>query len=760
MAIHFGQDFPWENDQYHDPAWKPNYVGTRAPVRDAYEHVTGKAKYSGDISFPNMLHGKILRSTVAHATITNIDTSAAQALAGVRAAVTYQDRADSKTMLGNYNDRYLVNKVRQWGDPVAAVAADTEEIAENALKLIKVTYQELPVILEYADAVKPGAPVINTIWPANQVLAPVTRERGDIQKGFMDADSTFEADYTIGNPTIFPSELCCCIVSYEDGILTVWSRNMGIEAHRNQVSPVVNIPASNIRTIHRHGGSPYSSSHANGWMVPVAALLAIKAGKPVRLEDDIENVTIFGGRAPAQVHLKVGVKKDGTITAIDGTCKDNTGAYGWTSSEMNFTPAATLNLFNCPNERYQISFAATNRSAISQYRGYGAVQGWPIDCMMDEIAEKLGLDTLTLRKKNYPKQWDTVLSFGTWVPQTSTGMVSLVDKLSQTIGWSGKWSAPSTKTGTVKTGLGLGTGSKDSAFSDSNIVARMDPDGSVSVFLDACDIGQAVHTIVPQMMSEILDIPLDKVKPYWGDSAYTPLCGGDYSSRLAMAHGAATRRAAESLVSQLLQKGAAKLSTTVDNLEVKKGAVQLKGKPETAVLYGTLIGSTSCITGTGNNADWPLIRNHFSLNMQYGAACEAQVDTETGGVSFTHWAVGGDVGRAINPSIVEGQLSGSGYSMMGEALMNEIVFDTATGIPLNTSLVDCPWPTAADIPPTDVVMVESIDPWTSFGQKGVGETSMTSQIPTILNTIANATGVRIYQTPATPEVILKALGKI
>ena len=460
MVEILGFEFPYADDKYHDPAYEFEVIGKRVPCYDGYDKVNGKAKYTGDVRLPNMLHAKILRSTVAHANIKSIDTSKAEALLGVKAVVTYKDRADQATMQGSYTDHFLVDKVRQWGDPIAAVAAETEEIAEDALGLIEVDYEELPVILEFEDAVKPGAPLINEkLFPGN-IAATTTLEKGDIEQGFMEADTIIERDYTTAQTSILNPTLNCCVASYENGILTVWNRNQEIAGPAKQISPVVNVPLSNIRVISPHGEGAYSSSVAIGWHSPVAALLAVKTGRPVRLETEIENVTITGGRYPMQLHLKVGVKEDGTITALDAIGNFNAGAYGWISSARGFSPGTTLNYYNVANGRYVLTGAATNRGGITQWRGYGAIMAWPMDALMDEVAEIMGFDTLEFRKKNFVPQWDLVSSFGRWLPLTSTGKAQIVDKLSQAIDWASKWSPPNAKTGAKRIGIGIGTGEK------------------------------------------------------------------------------------------------------------------------------------------------------------------------------------------------------------------------------------------------------------------------------------------------------------
>jgi len=299
MPKFFDFEFPYAGDKYHDPTWKPNIFGTRVPCVDAYEKVTGKAEFAGDWFFPDMLFGKVLRASVAHAKIKSIDTSKAAALPGVKAVITYKDRTDTAALeLGGYGERFLVNKVRGWSDPVAAVAAETEEIAENALDLINVEYELLPVILEPSDALKTDATVINEKAFPKNVAFDTKYERGDIQKGFQEADQIFEGIYKSGNSYMLQPELHCAVARYENGHMTLWAPNQGLYGHKTQMSNALGIPSCNITIKHFHGGAGFASGVKQGWLGPVAGLLAMKTGKAVKVEDEIEREIVIAAAIP------------------------------------------------------------------------------------------------------------------------------------------------------------------------------------------------------------------------------------------------------------------------------------------------------------------------------------------------------------------------------------------------------------------------------------------------------------------------------
>jgi len=270
----------------------------------------------------------------------------------------------------------------------------------------------------------------------------------------------------------------------------------------------------------------------------------------------------------------------------------------------------------------------------------------------------------------------------------------------------------------------------------------------------------AVHTSQSQIVAEILGLPIEKIKPVWGDSWVVPQTMQAVSSRMAMAMGTASRRAAESILQQLFEIAAPQLGVSPDGMEAEDGNIQVKGAPETAIPFGTLVGSGGCITGVGDHPGASEFRSNFAMVIQAGSAYEVEVDMDSGAVNFLQAINGIDCGRALNPDIIEGQVLGAGVSQMGAAMMHEVIYDPATGVVLNTSHSDYLYPTAADIPPTETVLVESIDPWTAFGQKGVAEMGLCSPAQGIINTIANATGVWVRQIPITPDVLLKALGKI
>lgn len=759
MALIHGIEMPYADDKYHDPAWVPSVIGKRVPFYDGYEKVTGVAKYSGDIFLPDMLYAKILRSPIAHANIKSIDTSKAEALPGVKAVVTSKDNMGVPA--SQFPDRlYIVEKVRQYQDPVAAVAAETPEIAEEALELIEVEYEDLPIVLDAEEALKPDAPQISPeLFPGN-VLSEQGRERGDVEAGFMEADHVLEERYIGDSPSLMAPECLCCIAVYKNGHVTAWQPSQNMWACRAQHATVLGINQSDVKVINTFAGAGFGGSTKDGWYAPIASLLSKKTGRPVKIEFDSERQINHAVRAKETIDYKIGFRNDGTITAVEATGIWNAGAYS-TQDTLGSWIGTIINQYTGIK-----NFSVKGRSVItnvpngSEYRGYGCPQMWGFEVFLDEIAEELDLDPAEFRMRFAHRQWDKATgSYGDLLV-TSSGFPEVMDKVTQTLNWSNKWKPFKSKQPTsdpIKYGIGIAAGSKGFGWTQHCAVVKLLPDGSFIVPYGGNNFGCEEHTMIGQVVAEVLEVPFEKVKVQWGDTDSVPFSTNQTWSRHAVCGGMACRAAAEKLKQEMFQIAADKLGVGPDNLEIKEEKISVKGDPSQSVpIAGLTSTELLAFVEATSPRDW---WDCYDIT-QVSGGVEVEVDSETGSIKINRHVFAMDCGRALNRDIVEGQIDGaSSQTGLGEAWMADIIFDPATGIPLNYGILGHQYPLADDLPTVEPIIVETVSLMTSFGQKGIGEMPSVGCRAYLANAVYNAIGVRIRELPITPDKILKALGK-
>jgi xanthine dehydrogenase molybdenum-binding subunit len=745
-------------------------IGKRLPRLDAPDKVLGRAQFTTDIKLPGMLHGKVLRSPYAHARVLKVDISRAEQLSGVKAVVTREDAPRNPYILFPPGvwlpDQYLFDeKVCYVGDAVAAVAAIREDIAEEALDLIEVEYEELPVVLDPEEAMSPEAPLIHEA-ERNIAVGPVISKIGDVEKGFQEADYIFEDRYRTSRHCQCQMEPHTAVAYYEpNGMLTVWSSCQTPFPLKEFLSRWLEIPQSKVRVIAPHVGGGFGGK-INTAAEGSAVLLSRKAGRPVKVQYSREEVFHSGTtRHPFIVELKTGVKRDGTITARQAKVILHCGPYSNFGPEvLTWARMCYEALYNVPNISFEGYVVYTNSSLTGAYRGFGNPQvTFAMESQMDSIAEKLEIDPIELRKKNHIKVGDIVYQ-GNW-HISSCGLDECLDRAAEQIGWKGKRTAKQPATNNTKRrGIGMacmihGSGGANLFLEAPDVSAcfvKCNPDGTVDLLLGLPDIGQGSTTAMAQIAAEELGVRLEDIRVTTSDTAVTPYDFGSGASRATYITGNAVKTAAAEAKQQILEKAAEMLEASPEDLEARDRRIYVKGSPERGLALAEVLLQCEFAPGATRIIGKAVYTPPQSLPIFAAHFAEVEVDIETGQVKILQMVAAHDCGRAINPMAVEGQIEGAIHHGVGYALSEVLVLDQF-GVPQNPSFMDYKILKATEMPRITPIIVEAPDPGGPFGAKGVGEPGMVASAPAITNAIYNAIGIRFKELPITPEKILKAL---
>lgn len=740
-------------------------LGARAIKVDGLEKVTGAAKYAADYHFPGMLYGKIKRSPYAHARVLHVDTAAALALEGVEAVLTPFD-VPHKLHMGSPEPRtgsltadqlILTDVARFVGDGVAAVAAVSEEIAEQALALIEVTYEQLPAVFTVEEATRPGAPLLHGT-EGNLAAPPIVVESGDVEKGFAEADIVIDEVYITGRPVPAYMEPNACTCRFDGDHLTVWCSTQGPFMVRGSLSEVLDIPYDKVRVIVKHMGGGFGGKQDLYQHEYVCALLAKRTGRPVKMEYTRKETFVAGRtRHPVEVRLKQGVKKDGRITARQMLYVSNTGAYA--SHGPGITAVGTIDLkslYRCDrNWRLEGRSIYTNNPIAGAFRGYGAVQSYfALDVQMDELAERLGMDPVAFRILNAVDAGDPTPSGHT----LHAGALALcLRRGAQAIGWTQKWQPPSTKSGRLRYGLGVGAEMHSAgAYPDikevSNATIKLREDGLIDLLTGVADLGTGALTAMAQIAAAELGVPLQAIHVIYGDTDVAPFDIGAYASRTTYVGGGAVKKAAAGLRAQILDLAAEALGAEADDLALRDGHIYRRGQADAVFDLAALVGEAGGVLMASAKHESKVA---YSFAAHFA---EVLVDTETGVVEVRKVVAVHEVGRAINPTGVEGQIEGGIQQGIGHTLIEDFVIDPDSGRPLNPNFVDYKMLLAPDMPEIETIILEEApDPTAPFGAKGVGEDPILAIGPAIANAVYNATGVRFREIPITPEKVLEGL---
>lgn len=740
------------------------YVGKGRPIRDAALKVTGQLQYVADLKLPHMLYAKMLFSPVAHAKIKKIDTSKAEALPGVQAVVTYQN---SPPIIFNSALRFVghqvpeteyifADTVRFVGDRVAAVAAEDPETAAKAVRLIEVEYEELPAVFDPEEALQEGAFAIH---PGGNAVTEILAESGKIAEGFAEADLIFEDKYSVPAVHHGAMEPHAALASFDfRGKLTIWSSTQSTFSLRLILAKLLELPLSKVRVIRPTIGGAFGGK-LEATVEPVVALLAKMTGRPVKLEfNRQEAIVSTRTRHGAVMYFKTGVKKDGTIVAQDVQVLINTGAYASGAISVgNAIVHKVFKLYKNRNLRVKVIPVYTNTPIAGAMRGYGSPQfhvGWQLQ--LNKIAKELGMDFVELQLKNLVKPEAREARFG--MPIGNPRPIDCVVKGAAAFNWQNR--KLSEDNGRFKKGIGMavgvhGNGLYGAHLDATALILKMNEDGTATLFTSSHDMGNGLVTVETQIVGEVLGIDPSEIECVESDTETTGWNLGDYASRGTYVSGKAAEKVALSAKKEILQEAAKLLATAVEELELKNGAVFCTSNPAKQVPLGEVIVYAQSVS----NREIICAETHSPVfgPSSYGAHfAEVEVDTETGKVKVLDYVAVQDVGKAINPLAVEGQIEGAVQMGIGYALSETLEVD-ARGKVINNSLKKYRMPKAGDMPAIKVLTVEEGEETGPFGAKGVGECPVVPSAPAVVNAVANALGVDFYHLPLNPEEVLAAL---
>ena len=723
-------------------------VGKEIPRVDGYDKVSGSAVYTSDVILPKMVFAETLRCPLPHAKIKKINTSRAENLPGVLKIITHENTPEIPWYYGT--SLLFDSHLRYIGDEVACVAATTVKIAEHALKLIEVEYEELPFVVDAAKAMENEAPELHG---SNNLVRgePSVYQRGDVEKGFTEADLIVEDTFTTQIAIHNPTESHCSVVNWNGDKLTVWDSTQGVFNVRNSVAESLNIPASNVRVIKKYMGSGFGSKLEAGKYTVMAALLAKELGRPVKIVLDRREMNLAVGNRPNSVQkLKVGAKKDGTLTAMSHFSYGAIGAYP--SGAGCSGPFRSV--YKCHNVRSEEYSVYINAGRARAFRAPGHVQGtFALDSILDDLAEKLNLDPLDFRLKNYAE-----IDQESNEPYTSKLLKEAYQKGADAIGWYTKRKPAGANPGLIKKGIGMATqiwggGGAPPTYA----TIELNRDGSMLVRSGTQDLGTGTYTIIAQVASEVLEIPIDRISVMIGDTDACPYARSSGGSMTAATVTPAVRDAAEQMKDKLISGAASILNVSQSQLIYSGGNVSYKQDSSKQVSTSEIIRKMreNVLITTGARGANP---ENMAINSFGAYFAEVEVDTETGKIRVIKMVAAQDVGRVINQKTLENQIHGGIMQGIGFALMEERIIDEYTGKVLTTDLRSYKLPTIVDAPEIEVIIVSEADNLISnIGAKGIGEPPIIPTPAAIANAVYNAIGVRVKDLPMTPDRVLMAL---
>ena len=707
-------------------------IGNDTPRIDAIERVTGQAKYTRDWKLPGMLYGKVLRSPHPHARLLSIDTSEAEALPGVRAVITYENAqvvwgAGSVNGGRQYNDpakaatihrRYIFNNpVRFVGDSIAAVAATDRHIAEEAVSLIKVEYEELPFVLEPEEALQADAP---KVYPEGNLcpdfrgeFAPMVSDIGDVEAGFAEADQIFEERYDTGFIHNAQMEPRCSLAHWQGDKLVLYTPSQGISNCRHDTARDLGLEDHQVQVIAKYMGGGFGNKNQNQDADLVAATLSKRAAAPVMLEySRREDWLGVHGRWPTVQHYKIGVKDDGEVTAMQMLGYSGMGPY-----RKNSGGISGMDAYGCPNRYREISPVYTNRTTSGNFRAPSEPHGfYGIENMMDDVAYKIGMDPVefTLRNMRRPTEER---------PFTNYSLDEVISTGAERFNWQARRKVvPGSDDGPIKRGAGFSFMMFRAGVGTSSAIVRVNANQEYTLYVGVTDIGPGAKTTMGMIAAEALGTELSNVEVVWGDTDRCPYSVGESGSRTTIMTGLAVVEAAKELKRQIADNG------------MPSG-------------NDVLIGSATPTTTTDGNT-----RQCFGAHF-----VEIEVDTRVGSTKILKYTTVHESGRIINPTTARDQIRGATIQGIGQAIHEDLLYDPKSGQPLTPGYYRARHLTHKDIPDIDIHFIEVDDGYGPFGAKTAGESGIILAPAAVGNAVANAIGRRMRSMPITRDKILGAM---
>jgi xanthine dehydrogenase YagR molybdenum-binding subunit len=730
-------------------------VGAGVSRLEGREKVTGRAHYTYDVRLPGQLYAQVLRSPHPHARIVSIDIGKAERLPGVHAVVC----AANTEPVPWYGDSFVFDTtVRMIGDEVAAVAAESEEIAADALRLIEVTYEPLPFVTDLAAGMEPNAPKVRE--NGNLTEEPTVYDRGDIAAGLAGADVTIDETYWTASALHNSLEPHGATATWEGEHLTLWSSTQSVFTVRQEVAQALGLPEHRVRVIKEHMGGGFGAKQISWKQDVIAPLLSRAAGRPVQLmlDREAENLAV-GNRNTTRQRVRLGAKRDGTLTAIRADIDQARGAY-LTGGEASNVSGMYQTLYRCANVHTEQRAWYINAGPAVAFRAPGHVEAaFGLEQAMDELARKLELDPVELRRRNY-SEVDQLEGKPFTLPD---GLRYCYDKVTDAIGWP-EYQPPQPE-GTKRRGIGFAAHDwvGGSGHPPGYAWIELNSDGTADVVTGTQDIGTGTRTGLAQVAAEELGLPLDDIAFHLGDTGTGPYSPVSSGSATQATIGPAIREAAAEVKAKLLQIASTLLEVPADHLTVRHGQVLVDGDQQARGVRGMAVAAVMeqvaphTLQGQGARGPNPGDKAVRTFGAQF---VEVEVDTGTGEVSVVRVVTAHDVGRIVNPKLIDSQVIGGVTQGIGFGLTEERIIDHRLGVVLNANLEEYKVPTIADIPEIAHIHVDIPDvEANSTGAKGVGEPPLVPTAPAIANAVFDAVGIRIRTGPLTRQRVLEHLAR-
>ena len=748
------------------------YLGKPRKLLEGLSKVAGRARYAGDVVVPGLLHLRPVLSTEAHANILSVDKSEAEAVKGVVTVLTAEDLVTGGRTITSRSDAVLAKeRVLFVGQPIVAVVAETEAAAEDGAARVRIDYEPLSAVSDLSEAASPDAPVI---WPdglpeageagvthaaveeqeneaegkPSNVYKTSTYERGDVEAALQAADAVVEHTFRLASAYQGYLEPQSVVVDPDRVAesLTVYTSTQGQFGVRNSVAGILGLKRGNVRVVPMTVGGGFGAKY--GTIEPLAAAVAYTLNKPVRLvlgrSEDMQSTT----PAPAShITLKLGAKKDGTLTALKAETVLDAGAFAFGFGGL--WPLLLGSNYRVENLRIDSTEVITNKTEMGAYRAPGAPHTtFAMESCIDELARALGLDPLAFRLKNVAQAGDPMTNGTPW---PSLGLKECLERLQQHPAWTGRSTLENE-------GVGIAIGSWPTAMSPAASLCRVDSDGTVRIQVGSVDIS-GVNSSLVLVAAEMLGVSPDEVELVQGDTDMGPFAPGSGGSQVTYSVAGAVAEAAKDVRTKVLELAAEHLEARLEDLELKESKVQVKGVPTSAVALAKLATMAERTAGGAG----PLVGEGRAAVQENAPGTVAHlvkvaVDRETGAVTLKQYVAVQDVGFALNPMMVEGQVHGGVVQGVGMGLFEALTY-AENGQPLTSSFSEYALPKAADVPNIETVLVENKSPYGPFGARGVGEPPVTAGAAALANAVRDAVGVRLTEIPMTPQRVWRVLNE-